>query len=61
LPEEYIIKEGTTVFSSGKDQIFLAGTPIGKTNEKGTITLFSDTNQLSFIKIDLTKRNKESF
>ena len=61
LPEEYIIKEGITVFSSGKDQIFLAGTPIGKTNEKGTIKLFSDTNQLSFIKIDLTKNNKESF
>ena len=61
LPEEYNKKEGTTVFTSGKDQIFAQGTPIGKINEKGTITLFTDINQLSFIKINLTNKNKESF
>ena len=61
LPEEYIIKEGMTVFTSGKDQIFAAGTPIGKTNERGTVSLFTDTNQLSFVKIDISTAEKESF
>ena len=61
LPEEYIVKEGTNVFTSGKDQIFEAGTPIGITNEKGSVILYSDSGQLTFIKIDLTKVQKESF
>ena len=61
LPENYVIKPNINVYTSGKDQIYKAGTPIGITNDKGTITLFSDTSQLSFIKIDLTKTNKESF
>ena len=61
LPEEYIVKEGINVFTSGKDQIFAAGTPIGTTNEKGFVTLYSDSGQLSFIKIDLTKVQKETF
>ena len=61
LPEEYIIEEGLNVFTSGKDQIFLPGTPIGKTNKKGSVSLYSEANQLSFVKIDLTNRTKESF
>ena len=61
LPEEYVIKDGITVFTSGKDQIFKAGTPIGKTNEKGTITLFSNISQLSFIKINIINKLKETF
>ena len=61
LPEEYAIKEGVNIFTSGKDQIFTPGTPIGKTNSQGTISLYSDSSQLSFIKIDLTKHQKESF
>ena len=61
LPEEYKIKEGVNVFTSGKDQIFSPGTPIGKTNEKVKSILFSEPNQLSFVKIDLTKQNKEDF
>ena len=61
LPEEYIVKEGINVFTSGKDQIFAAGTPVGTTNEKGFVTLYSDSGQLSFIKIDLTKVQKETF
>jgi rod shape-determining protein MreC len=61
LPENYDIEEGITVYTSGKDQIYEAGTPIGKTNLKGSVTLFSDSSQLSFTKIDLTKKIKESF
>ena len=61
LPEEYTIKEGVNVYSSGKDQVFSPGTPIGKTNELGSIELYSDSNQLSFVKIDLAKQNKEKF
>ena len=61
LPEEYVIKDGTNIFTSGKDQIFTPGTPIGKTNNKGSVTLYSDSDQLTFVKIDLNKQNKESF
>jgi rod shape-determining protein MreC len=61
LPEEYNVKDGINIFTSGKDQIFTPGTPIGRTNNKGFVTLHSDANQLSFIKIDLTKQKKESF
>jgi rod shape-determining protein MreC len=61
LPEGYIIKERVNVFTSGKDQVFTPGTVIGKTNEKGTVSLYSDNRQLSFVKIDLTKQKKETF
>jgi rod shape-determining protein MreC len=61
LPEDYIVEDGVNVYTSGKDQIYKAGTPIGKTNPQGSVTLFSDPRQLSFVKIDLTKTNKESF
>ena len=61
LPENYDIEEGKTVYTSGKDQIYNPGTPVGKTNSKGSVTLFSDSSQLSFVKIDLTKKNKETF
>ena len=61
LPEEYILKADINIFTSGKDQIFTPGTPVGKTNNQGTVTLYSNSTQLSFVKIDLTKQNKESF
>ena len=61
LPEDYNLKAGVNIFTSGKDQIFKPGTPIGKTNEKGLVSLYSNFNQLSFVKIDLTKKTKESF
>ena len=61
LPEEYTVEEGLNIFTSGKDQIFVPGTPIGKTNEKGSVSLFSDVSQLSFVKIDLTIKYKETF
>jgi rod shape-determining protein MreC len=61
LPEEYVIKEGITIFASGKDGIFTPGTPIGKTKENGEVKLFVDANQLSFVTINLVRLNKEKF
>ena len=36
--KEYQFVENITVFASGKDGIFNAGTPIGKTTEEGEAT-----------------------
>ena len=61
LPEGYLVEEGIDVFTSGKDGIFLPGSPIGKTTQKGKVKLFSESSQLSFVKVDLSKQNKEVF
>ncbi len=61
LPEDFIVEEGIDVFTSGKDGIFFPGTPIGKTTEKGEVKLFSESSQLSFVKVDLSNKNKEGF
>ncbi len=61
LPEGYIVEEGVEVFTSGKDRIFLPGSPIGITTEKGKVKLFSESSQLSFVKVDLSKQKKEVF
>ena len=61
LPEGHVVEEGIEVFTSGKDRIFLPGSPIGITTEKGEVKLFSESSQLSFVKVDLSKQNKEVF
>ena len=61
LPEEYEFKEDINVFASGKERIFIPGTPIGKTTEKGEVKLHVDPNQLSFVTVILTRNNKEKF
>ena len=61
LPEGYVVGEGIEVFTSGKDRIFLPGSPIGITTEKGQVKLFSESSQLSFVKVDLSKQRKEAF
>ena len=61
LPEEYEFKEDVNVFASGKESIFIPGTPIGKTTEKGEVKLYVDPNQLSFVTVILTRNNKEQF
>jgi len=61
LPEGYQFKEDITVFASGKDGIFNAGTPIGKTTDSGEVRLFVDPNQLSFVTVNLIKPTKEVF
>ena len=61
LPEDYVFIEDITVFASGKDGIFNAGTPIGKTTKNGEVDLFVDPNQLSFVTVNLIKPSKEVF
>ena len=61
LPEEYIVENGIDVFTSGKDGIFPPGSPIGTTDENGKVKLFSESSQLSFVKIDLANKNKDNF
>jgi rod shape-determining protein MreC len=61
LPEEYEFKDDINVFASGKERIFIPGTPIGKTTEKGEVKLHVDPNQLSFVTVILTRNNKEKF
>ena len=61
LPEEYEFKEDVNVFASGKERIFIPGTPIGKTTEKGEVRLYVVPNQLSFVTVILTRNNKEQF
>ena len=61
LPEGYVVEEGIDVFTSGKDGIFFPGSPIGTTTEKGEVKLFSESSQLSFVKVDLSKQRKEGF
>ena len=53
----YEFVEDITVFASGKDGIFNAGTPIGKTKENGEVELFVDPNQLSFVTVNLSIQN----
>ena len=61
LPEEYKVLAGINVFTSGKDGIFKAGSPVGVTNEKGEVKLYVDPGQLSFIKIYMRNVEKENF
>lgn len=61
LPDDYEILEGTNIFASGKDGIFIPGTPIGKINLDGKVELFTDPNQLSFVTINLIGQNNENF
>ena len=61
LPEDFIIEEGIDVFTSGKDGIFLPGSPIGKTTIDGKVKLYSEPSQLSFVKIDVSRNFKEDF
>ena len=66
LPEEYEFEDKVTIFASGKDGIFIPGTPIGKTIVKDSkydnkVKLFVDPNQLSFVTVNLIRLNKEKF
>ena len=61
LPEDYEIIDGINVFASGKDGIFVSGTPIGITNDRGTVNLFVDPNQLSFVTVNLNIQKRDGF
>ena len=56
LPENYSIKDGDKVYTSGKEGIFSPGIPIGEViieNNFITVLLFSDLNQITFVNIIL--------
>jgi rod shape-determining protein MreC len=62
LPELYEAEGNLTIFTSGKDGIFLPGIPIGKTvleNDKVKVRLFSDPHQLSFVAVQIKKRREK--
>ena len=64
LPELYTPRNDLTVFTSGKDGIFIPGIPIGKTEIDGLelkVKLFSDPNQLSFVTVQLIRMKEENF
>ena len=56
LPKIHNIKNGDTIFTSGKEGIFSAGIPIGQAllkNDLVFIELFSDLNQITFVNVSL--------
>ena len=61
LPEDFVVEEGVDIFTSGKDGIFLPGSPIGKTLANGEVKLFSESSQLSFVKIDISNQVEVNF
>ena len=64
LPELYEPYGNQTVFTSGKDGIFLPGIPVGKTEMdelEVKVNLFSDPNQLSFVTVQLINVSKDNF
>ena len=61
LPERYVFVKDINVFASGKEKIFIPGTPIGKTTENGEVKLHIDPNQLSFVTVILTRNKKRKF
>ncbi len=64
LPELYIPEDNLTVFTSGKDGLFIPGIPIGKTEIDGNeikVKLFSDPNQLSFVTVQLINIKEGNF
>ena len=61
LPENYVLKDDVNVFASGKDGIFTPGTPIGKTLKNGEVKLFVNSNQLSFVTVNLLVTIRNNF
>jgi|TARA_B110000438_G_C15799710_1_gene644534 rod shape-determining protein MreC len=60
LPENYGVKDGDTIYTSGKEGIFKPGIPIGKIKlEKYAVeaSLFSNLNQITFVNINLSTPN----
>jgi len=60
LPENHKVQSGNKVYTSGKEGIFSPGIPIGEvrmSNEKNSVSLFSDINQIVFININIEDKN----
>ena len=64
LPELFQPYGNQTVFTSGKDGVFLPGIPVGKTEMDELnvqVRLFSDPNQLSFVTVQLINISESKF
>ena len=64
LPEDYFPISDQIIFTSGKDGIFREGMPIGKTmavksDGLSKIKLFSDPNQLSYVRVLISDSQKK--
>ena len=61
LPKNHSVDFGDKVFTSGKEGIFSPGIPIGEViqrDENFFVSLFSDTNQISFVNINLGNKGE---
>jgi len=64
LPDLFEPYGNLTVFTSGKDGVFIPGIPVGKTEMEELdvkVKLFSDPNQLSFVTVQLINIGKENY
>ena len=60
LPKNHKVQSGNKVYTSGKEGIFTPGIPIGEvrmSNEKNSVSLFSDISQIVFININIGDKN----
>jgi len=60
LPKNHAVQSGNKVYTSGKEGIFAPGIPIGEvrmSNEKNSVSLFSDISQIVFININIGDKN----
>jgi len=60
LPKNHTVQSGNKVYTSGKEGIFTPGIPIGEvrmSNEKNSVSLFSDISQIVFININIGDKN----
>ena len=60
LPKNHKVQSGNKVYTSGKEGIFAPGIPIGEvrmSNEKNSVSLFSDISQIMFININIGDKN----
>ena len=56
MPENHTVKDGDKIYTSGKEDIFSPGIPVGIAKVKDgkiIVTLFSDLNQITFVNIVL--------
>ena len=56
LPKDQKIKDGDTVYTSGKEGLFLPGIPIGTVLKKSNqyyVSLFTDLNQVLFVNVNI--------
>ena len=63
LPKNNKVETGDKIYTSGKEGIFNTGIPIGEAkveNATVTVSLFSNLNQITFVNIDLGKKEQKN-